>query len=271
MKNLIKILLFIVIHLYFPIMVFAEMLMHPQVTDLQIVQKGESVSINYSLTYDEKNELWIDLEFSPNNGESWYAVRQEYDRITGDIGIVFPSKSITYLQSEWNRLAEAGYPLDEETKQTQINQNELLRHKRIKWHIISSLHNFYSENARVAIIARNRFEGVPGQPNLIIDHKTGLMWPSKTNPLYQANNIFDTGTRTFQIANDFVNAMNNGAQKNYGFKDWRIPGPEELESLPFDQEKNMHPFLFLTSENDYFTISQISDFRKILFTRGPQW
>jgi hypothetical protein len=270
MKKLI-IQLVIVIYLCCPTLLFAELLFHPQVTDLQITQKGESVSINYSLTYDETNELWIDLEFSPNNGDVWYAVRQHYDRITGDIGIVTPAKSDTFIQAEWNQLAESGNPLDDESKQTQINENDKLRSKNIRWHISSSLHNFYSENVRFAVIARNRFEGVPGKQHLIIDHKTGFMWPSNTNPFYQSIDIFDSGTRTYDAANNFIEAMNKGEQENNGFKDWHIPSNAELLTLPFGKDKNTHPFLFLTSQDDYFSTSQTSDLRKIIFTRGPQW
>jgi len=271
MKYLIIIHLFIVIHLYCPILLFAESFFHPQVTDLHIIQKGESVSINYSLTYDETNELWIDLEFSPNNGESWYAVRQHYERITGDIGIVTPAKSDAFLQTEWEQSADSGNPLDDETKQTQINDNNQLRSKEIRWHISSSLHNFYSENARFAVIARNRFEGVPGKQHLIIDHKTGFMWPSNTNPFYKNIDIFDSGTRTYSDAQSFIENMNKGVHENYGFKDWRIPIHAELLSLPFEMENNTHPFLFLTNQNDYFSTSQTSDLRKIIFIRGPQW
>jgi hypothetical protein len=63
----------------------------------------------------------------------------------------------------------------------------------------------------------------------VTDNLTGLMWAKNGN--------LPNGTRTWQGALDFVASMNAGSGL-CGYKDWRLPNVNELESLINSGEAN---------------------------------
>ena len=269
LKQIIQI--FIIIILISSRSLFAELAIKPVIDNFNIEQKGEHLIITYSLIYDGINELRADIEFSPNNGDQWYALRGKYDQVIGNIGIVEPARSNDWLEAEWERLTENGNPPDEVAKQEQIKLNNEKKQKEIRWHISSSLYGIYTENARFAVIVRNRYEGVPGRPDLIIDHKTSFIWTANTNPFLKKNNIYDDGLRDYNAVSEYLNSMNNGEVDNFGFSDWRFPTNDELGTLPFSTDKNAHPFFDLKNSSSYFTTTDHSGTRQIVFVRGPHW
>lgn len=63
----------------------------------------------------------------------------------------------------------------------------------------------------------------------VTDNLTGLMWSKNGN--------LPNGTRTWQGALDYVASINSGSGL-YGYKDWRLPNVNELESLVNAGEAN---------------------------------
>jgi len=81
----------------------------------------------------------------------------------------------------------------------------------------------------------------------VTDNLTGLMWAKDAN--------LPNGTKTWQGALDYVASMNAGSGL-CGFKDWRLPNVNELESLINSVEANSANWLntqgFSNVQSDYY-------------------
>ena len=82
----------------------------------------------------------------------------------------------------------------------------------------------------------------------VTDNLTGLIWTKDANlPL---------GTKTWQLALDYVAAMNAGSTANFGYTDWRLPSILELHGL-VDSSRSYpalptgHPFTSVQILNTY--------------------
>lgn len=78
----------------------------------------------------------------------------------------------------------------------------------------------------------------------VTDNLTGLMWTKDANlPL---------AGKTWQLALDYVAAMNAGTYANFGYTDWRLPSIRELQSLvdasrSYPSFPAVHPFTSVQS------------------------
>ncbi|MCX5896520.1 MAG: DUF1566 domain-containing protein, partial [Proteobacteria bacterium] len=81
------------------------------------------------------------------------------------------------------------------------------------------------------------------------DNLTGLVWKKNAN--------LPNGSKTWQVALDYVAGMNAGTNPNFGYADWRLPNVNELKSL-IDNSKYApslpqgHPFTNVQSD-DYWS------------------
>jgi len=81
----------------------------------------------------------------------------------------------------------------------------------------------------------------------VIDNLTGLMWAKNGN--------LSNGTKTWQEALNYVASINSGSGL-CGYKDWRLPSVNELESLVNAGEANTATWLnsqgFSNVQSDFY-------------------
>jgi len=190
------------------------------VSNVKANQEGNWIVVTYDLSHGGDGEIFVELEFAAN-GTDFSVVSPKSQRMIGDFKIVAPGEG-----------------------------------KKIRWQAAVALFGQHSNSAKVNVKADYRFIGVAGHPGVVLDKKTGFMWPQNALMSKGSDSIFDEGDRTWEQAKTWVDEMNSGTKANYGFTDWAMPSSKQLQTLHNSEDKTNglfgHPFINFF-KNDYWT------------------
>ena len=201
------------------------------VSNVTASQEGNWIVVSYDLSHGGDGEIFVELEFAAN-GTDFTVVSPKSQRMSGDFNIVAPGEG-----------------------------------KEIHWQAAVALFGQYSNSAKVNVKADYRFIGVAGHPGVVLDKKSGFMWPQNALMSKGANSIHDNGLRIWEQAKAWVDDMNSGTKANFGFNDWTMPSKSQLSTLYYSKDKIKgppgHPFLNYSSYY-YWTIDSYEHFSYLI-------
>ena len=196
------------------------------VSNVKAIQEGNWIVVNYDLSHGGDGEIFVELEFAAN-GTDFTVVSPKSQRMSGDLNIVAPGEG-----------------------------------KEISWQAAVALFGQNSDSAKVNVKADYRFIGVAGHPGVVLDKKTGFMWPQNALMSKGSSSIFDSGLRNWEQAKAWVDGMNSGIKANFGFTDWKMPSQSQFSTLHYSKDTTNglpgHPFVNY-SNGDYWTSSKVDD------------
>ena len=197
------------------------------VSNVTAIQEGNWIVVSYDLSHGGDGEIFVELEFAAN-GTDFTVVSPKSQRMSGDFNIVAPGEG-----------------------------------KKIRWQAAVALFGQYSNSAKVNVKADYRFIGVAGHPGVVLDKKSGFMWPQNALMSKGESSIFDNGYRNWDQAKAWIDGMNSGTKTNYGFTDWSMPSQSQLSTLHYSKDTTNglpgHPFVNYSSY-DYWTVSSSSGY-----------